>query len=275
MQAMPGYSVAGTGPGILLLHSSMSSRGQWRSLAAELARDHTVVAVDLYGCGEAPMPLRAVGERAEFSLADEAARLTRIADTCFGKGAPFLLAGHSYGGAAALHIARACPARITGLVAYEPVCFNLLDEEDSRDLIGRVTRGLRAHVAAGRMREGARLFFDFWNGPDAFQALPEAVQERFAAVAPKVVLDFQALALEPMAPRAYQCIEAPVLLLGGTRSFRATRRILERLVPAMPNAALRWMEGDHMAPVTDPQRINPVIARFARAVRPCEEALAA
>jgi pimeloyl-ACP methyl ester carboxylesterase len=52
----PGYFVAGAGVPVVLLHASLSSKSQWRELAAQLAPRFRVIAIDLSGYGDNPMP---------------------------------------------------------------------------------------------------------------------------------------------------------------------------------------------------------------------------
>src|SRR5215218_5041444 len=48
--------VSGTGPAVVLLHGYGETGDMWAPLAAELARDHTVVAPDLRGMGLSSRP---------------------------------------------------------------------------------------------------------------------------------------------------------------------------------------------------------------------------
>jgi pimeloyl-ACP methyl ester carboxylesterase len=47
-----GFEASGAGEPVILVHSSVSGRQQWRSLTGELASRFQVVAVDLFGYGE-------------------------------------------------------------------------------------------------------------------------------------------------------------------------------------------------------------------------------
>src|SRR4030095_11379123 len=48
--------VGGRGPAVVLLHGYAETGDMWAPLAAELARDHTVVVPDLRGMGLSPKP---------------------------------------------------------------------------------------------------------------------------------------------------------------------------------------------------------------------------
>jgi len=249
----------GRGGGVVLLHSSLSSRAQWKALVPRLERGYRVLAVDLLGYGEAPP----AGDAARYRVGDEAARVLELADAAFGRGAPFHLVGHSYGGLAALHLARENPGRVSGLAVFEPVCFNLAGAADpDLALLRQVASAVSMHVRAGRPLEATRLFYDYWNGPHAFSQVPAAAQNRLTAAIAKVPLEFQAAFGETHDPADYGAIEAPTLLMGGTQSPRLTRRILESLARAMPGAALAWVDGGHMAPLAQPDQFHLMLGAF-------------
>ena len=51
-----GFHIEGRGRPVVLLHSSMGSKGQWRSLVERMRRSHRLIAIDLHGYGASPMP---------------------------------------------------------------------------------------------------------------------------------------------------------------------------------------------------------------------------
>lgn len=266
---MRGYRISGRGAGVVLLHSSLSSRAQWKRLAAELERSYHVLAVDLLGYGEAPP----VADPEGYGLHEETARVLALADAWFGRGARFHVVGHSYGGLAALALAREHPERIAGLAVYEPVCFSLVDPADADlALLRRTAATVAMHVRAGRLYEATALFFDYWSGPNAFRLLPPAAQERFIHAIAKVPLDFQAAFREPRVARAYAAIASPTLLVGGMQSPRLTRGMLKTLASAIPGAALAWLEGGHMAPLSSPEQFNVMLGSFLDWTAPVAEA---
>ena len=95
------------GPGVVLLHSSLSSRQQWKRLAGELERAYDVLCGRPARYGDAPP----VANPEAYSLREETAHVLALADERFGHGARFHLVGHSYGGLAALALAREHPGR--------------------------------------------------------------------------------------------------------------------------------------------------------------------
>jgi len=67
LNVTPGYTICGHGPAVILLHSSMSSKDQWKPLIGLLRTNFTIIAIDLTGYGENKLPLNPQ----TFSLDDE------------------------------------------------------------------------------------------------------------------------------------------------------------------------------------------------------------
>jgi len=118
----PFFREAGTGPGVVCLHSNASTSGQWRGLMDGLAPKFHVLAPDSYGAGKSPDWPSARRIR----LLDEVAFIEPVLARA---GSPLALVGHSYGAAVALIAALANPGRVRAMALYEPVLFGLLDAE--------------------------------------------------------------------------------------------------------------------------------------------------
>ena len=152
-----GLRVEGRGPPIVLLHSSMSSKSQWRELIESLRDRYRLIAIDLLGYGESAMPSSC--ER--YSLRDEVRLVESVLARELQPGEQFHLIGHSYGGMVALQLAaQAQSQRVRSLSLFEPIAFHLLPagdpdlaevEEVWREIADRVDAG-DAHGAATLLR---------------------------------------------------------------------------------------------------------------------------
>ena len=118
----PFFREAGTGPGVVCIHSNASTSGQWRALMELLAPTFRVLAPDSYDSGKSP---RWPSDRV-IRLRDEAALIEPVLARA---GSPLALVGHSYGAAVALIAALKNPGRVRALALYEPTLFALLDAE--------------------------------------------------------------------------------------------------------------------------------------------------
>src|SRR5689334_4743806 len=150
-QATPFFREAGTGPGVVCLHANASSSGQWRSLMDELAPRFHVLAADSYGSGKSPP-----WPPGDAWLRDEVALLEPVFARA---GEPFVLVGHSYGGAIALIAALSQPRRVRAVALYEPTLFSLIDADspppNDADGIKNAVRRATAYLEAGDARGAA------------------------------------------------------------------------------------------------------------------------
>lgn len=245
-------------PAVVLLHSSMSSKGQWSELINQYQSSFRFIAVDLLGYGKSPFPEDAAGPG--FSLAHEVDAVMAAISLQLAPDEPFHLVGHSYGGATALRLARQERPRVLSLTVFEPVAFHLLAEDDeARVEIEDVVACI--HDAASD-QDAARTFIDYWNRPGVFDTLPEAQQQRFASQIAKVKLDFTALLGEPATLADMAQLDMPALVLSGAASPQSTRGVAAALAGALPNAGAVQTKGGHMAPITHAAVVNPLIAGF-------------
>lgn len=246
----------GHGPVVVLLHSSMASKAQWKALCERLKPHWRLLAIDLYGYGDAP----AAPVHPAFGLPDEAHRVLSILDERLPAGTPWHLIGHSYGGGVALRVAHARPARVRSLALYEPTAFHLVPAAQAADLaeVRAVAHLAATHAPDARVQATGR-FLDFWNGPRYFEQLPPARREQFARLLPKVGLDFQGLFGDVLTPLDHAYPGVPATLIGGRHSPLCAHRVIEALAGGWPEAEVRWIEAGHMGPLTHPEQVNALI----------------
>jgi pimeloyl-ACP methyl ester carboxylesterase len=252
------YTDTGRGEPVIALHCSGSAGGQWRRLTDALGERFRVLAPDLLGCGRTA-PWR--GHR-PITLADEAEIVGALLQAC---GGAAHLVGHSFGGAVALHAARLHAPRILSLALIEPVAFHLLRDGDDRDAaalreIAEVAEMVTRAVASGDYLAGFGRFVDYWSGPGAWAAVPEAKRPAMADSLGAVALNFSASLREPTRAAHFAGVDVPTLVLAGERSTFAGRRVARRVAEVLPDARLLRLDGaGHMAPVTHAALVNQLI----------------
>lgn len=253
------YSDRGSGEPVLLVHCSSASGTEWDSLCATLGADFRTIAPDQWGCGESP-PWTG---KSAFMLAQEAAPLLDIIQSI---GVPVHLVGHSYGGSVALHIARERPDMVRSLTLIEPCSFHLLREGDPEDEklfqeIASVADSVKAAVASGDYWGGMARFVDYWNGEGTWAAMPHKACMKMCQRLEKVVLDFRALFEEPAGLDDYAALPIPTLILCGQHSPGPSKKIVEMLATAIPQARLQRIPGaGHMSPLNHPDAVNQAIS---------------
>lgn len=255
---LPAYYSTGAGPAVVLLHCTLSSKSQWRALSGLLEAEHRVIAVDLYGYGETPMPEK----RENYTLLDEVELVQALLDRILLPGEPFHLVGHSYGAAVALRFCQLHQERIKTLTVFEPVAFHLLSPGDpGLEAVLDMKRELDRLISAGLSAEAAATFLDYWGGPGSFAAFPARLQADFARRTPKLALDFQALTATPITLDDYRQLSLPVTLIAGRSSRLPALRVVQELARTLSGCAVHWVDSGHMGPVTHPELVNPIIRK--------------
>jgi pimeloyl-ACP methyl ester carboxylesterase len=112
------YRDEGSGPTVILGHSSTASGGQWRSLIGRLSNRYRLLAPDHLGYGRTgPWP-------GELPLIEhEKAIIAALIDLVPN---PVHLVGHSFGGAIMARVGADAPERVRSLTMIEPTLFHLL-----------------------------------------------------------------------------------------------------------------------------------------------------
>lgn len=251
-----GLDDTGRGEPVVLLHSSCSSRRQWGPLVKALEGRYRSLALDLYGYGETEGPPRPES----FELEEEVALVRHVLDRVH---APVHLVGHSYGGAVALATALRHPTQVQSVTVHEPVAFQLARSSGLHAVdaeVGEMVATLVEHIAAGAPADAARYFIDYWRGEGTWAALPDKGRQALSRVIGKLPIEFDAILRTPYRLSDYASLPMPVLLMAGTTGRSAGRRITELLGSAFGEGALRLLPGvGHMAPVTNPDLVNPHI----------------
>jgi pimeloyl-ACP methyl ester carboxylesterase len=230
-----------------------------------LADRFRVIAVDLYGSDKTA----AWPRDQPMHLDDEIALLRSVFQAA---GDRFHLIGHSYGAAIALKAALTHQDRLISLVLYEPVLFSVLmadaPQSDAAHEIVAVRDDTIRLVDEGNFNASAERFVDYWTGDGAWAAIPEprrpAIAEAMRAVKPQ----WHALFHEAKPLGAFADIDVPTLFLTGTASKASALAVARLITKVLPRVRVQEIEGvGHMAPVTHPERINPLIERFLEATQ--------
>lgn len=252
-----GHIDQGAGTPIVFLHSSGLSKSQWRRFWEPWTGRYRLLAVDLWGYGETPMPEKA----ADFGLDDEVELVERLLESV---DEPLHLVGHSYGGAVALRFALRFGDRVRSVCVHEPVLFHLLEQAGQTEgwmEIRQLCNQMLAAMDRGENREACRVFVDYWNGSGAWDSLSADKQARTEASARKTRFDLQALFGERTPVEDYAALAEQALVTVGERTRLPARLVAELLAGQL--GAYEGIPGvGHMAPVTAPALVRPVFERW-------------
>lgn len=220
----------GAGPAVVLLHSGVADRRMWRSIQPALSSGFRVIAPDLRGFGQSPLP------GGEFCDADDVAALLDVL------GVPdAAVVGSSLGGRVALELATGYPDRVSSLVLLCPA-YRGAARTEAAVAFSEQEAGL---LEAGQLDQLVDLNVRTWLGPDATEET-----RAFLATMHRHAIDVQ-LAAEARvaAPRRRTVDVVPaeivvptVVVTGGLDldHFQAVARLLVEEIPEATLVSLPW-----------------------------------
>lgn len=242
------YDEAGTGPAVILIHSTTSDRRQWDpQMPALAAAGRRAIRCDLRGYGESPMP-----DGPHNNAQD-------VIDLLDGLGVDrFAIIGSSGGGRVALEIASRWPDRVEKLAL---LCTAVNGMEPGSQLAAFGDREDEL-LEAGDVDAATELNVQTWFGPsadDADRAKLRTMQ--------KNAFEVQLAATEEYEPIRFEtdpsAITAPTLLVSGEYDFADFREIAERLAREIPRAEhihLDW--AGHLPNMERPDETTTLLLNF-------------
>jgi pimeloyl-ACP methyl ester carboxylesterase len=248
------------GPLVMLVHSSVAGARQWRRLMDALKDRFHVRAVNLYGYGKTP-PW--TSERAQ-TLADQA----RLVEAALPPGAEEIaLVGHSFGGSVAMAAAARLGPRVRKLMLFETNPVYLL-KQAGRDAAFAEAKALRDCIktngARGDWIAAAEVFADYWGGPGTWRDTPPERQAAFTEALKPNFHEWDAV-MDETIPAAEWAARLPreTLLVSDPETVLPIRELMTLLRAAAPGWAHRAVPGaGHMAPLTKPELVNPIVAEW-------------
>ena len=158
--------------------------------------------------------------------------------------------------------------RVQNLVLLEPNPFYLLKQA------GRVksyleSLELRDHVkcfgSLGDWMAVAPRFANYWLGKGTWDAMPEKRRVAFSKSLPPNFHEWDAVMGEETTVEELKTITARTLIVCDSDTVLPIREIVDILLNACPSWHLRSINGaGHMAPITKPDLINPIIQEFLK-----------
>ena len=245
---------------LLLLHAGVADSRMWDPIRPRLERERRVLAPDLLGYGERPLP------QGEYSDVDElvglldAERVERAA-----------VVGASFGGRVAIDLALSHPQRVAALVLAAPGlagwdwspetrAFGAEEDEllERGDVEGAVELNVRTWVdGRGRGRGDV---------DPAVRALVADMQRRaFELLLPAYAAEPQPeeRMLDPPAATRLGELTAPTLVVVGDLDMPDFPRIAERLAAEAPNARVVTLNGvAHLPALEQPELFGELVLAF-------------
>jgi pimeloyl-ACP methyl ester carboxylesterase len=257
------YLDVGKGPVVVLIHGAASNNKQWRTIIEDYQDQYRFLAINLFGYGEtSPWP-----DDVSQTIEDQVALIDALCALISG---PVCLVGHSFGAAVAAYSARALSEKVAGLVLLEPNPFPLLASENRleayEEIIG-VRDFLQLHGRNGDWDKVGEHFVDYWLGDGAWQSLAPERQQVFISTLPNNVHEWDAVMNVDVGKDVWHSITALTLVVRASETREPIKSICEIFEELCPHWQFQQVsEGGHMAPVTHPDLVNPIIMEFVKTV---------
>ncbi len=264
----PDFLQAGSGNTVMLVHSSVSGASQWRRLIDDLKDDFHVRAVNLYGYGRTPPWSRDVPQ----TLNDQA----RLVEAALPSDAdPVFLVGHSFGGSVAMKVAARLSDRVAGLVLLETNPFYLLEQAGRKDAFAEAVDlrdCIKEFGARGEWSAAAERFADYWGGTGSWQRMSVERRAAFAAAIKPNYFEWDAVMNETTTAKQWaRLLPRSTLLITARDTVLPIREIAAILRLACPQwTSEEIASGGHLAPLSHPELVNPLVKAFLGLRRRCD-----
>lgn len=251
---------SGSGPPIVLLHTTFLDRTSWDRCVELLAPNFRVIAPDLPGFGESEKPARG---RFAYGVDDFVHVVTDLfAGLNLGQAT---VVGHGLGGAIALALASRSPELVSRLVLVDALCYPvrpdiarrlvglpLLGSFVFKQLVGRTLFAtyLRETLTAKHRAlptERIHHYYETFNTPSARES---TLSTLLATADPRTV-----------EVRLSQ-ITVPTLVVWGRHDAIYPAAFGQRLAREVRGAGFRLMNTGHTPPEEDPEELSRNLARF-------------
>ena len=248
------YDASGSGTALVLLHAGIADRTMWEDLTPMLAERHRVIACDLRGFGETPLPDGPFVYAADVAAMLEALGIERAH-----------LVGVSLGGHVALDLALARPELVDRLVLVGAG----IDDWEHDATMAAAWAEEEAAFERGDLDEVAWINVRTWlDGPTRDASAVSAGLRRRVYEMQRVALDHENPAatggwLTPSRRARLADVVAPTLVLVGALDQRDFRRIARFLASEIPGARFEELPAvAHLAPLERPEAFARTVLGF-------------
>ncbi|MBT7950745.1 MAG: alpha/beta hydrolase [Gammaproteobacteria bacterium] len=258
------YVDAGSGPAVVLIHASASNNKQWRRIIEDNQDQYRFLAVNLFGYGDTTSWSGDVAQ----TIDDQVSLIEAVSGLVDEQ---VCLVGHSLGGAVAAYSAMTLGEKVSGLVLLEANPFPLLDKDEWQHAYEEIV-ALKDYVLHhGRDNNdwdkvGER-FVNYWVGEGAWASLSAERQASFISALPNNRYEWDAVMQADVGEEVWKSISASTLVVHAKETKASTMGICEIFQQICPHWEFQEItEGGHMAPVTHPDLVNPLILDFLRKI---------
>jgi pimeloyl-ACP methyl ester carboxylesterase len=266
------YRIAGSGPPVVLIHGMLNSSSHWRSVALNLAGEHTVIAPDLIGHGDSAAP------RGDYSLGAHAASIRDLL-AAVGIGRATLV-GHSLGGGVAMQFFYQFPQRVErlALVSSGGLGHDVSPMLRTAALPGMSTllsMTIHARLLGALQDTGGRLRRRGYDWGVHLQAVTRALRPLQSAGAREAFLQTLRAVIDvhgqrvSATDRLYLLESIPTMIVWGERDHTIPVAHGHRAHAGIPGSRFRTLaNAAHFPHLDDPDGLSEVLRSFIRETAP-------
>jgi pimeloyl-ACP methyl ester carboxylesterase len=250
----------GAGPTVILVHSSVAGARQWRRLMSDMEDRFHLVAVNLFGYGHTPAWTSQQSQTLEDQAGLVEAALPDNDD-------PLCLVGHSFGGSVAMKAAAKLGKRVDKLVLLEPNPFYLLDQHRRSEAFAEsmdLRNWIKRNGGSGDWAAAAERFADYWGGAGTWTSMSDERRDTFTEALKPNFHEWDAVMNETTTLDEWaSALPNRTLVVSARHTVRPIREIVELMHEGCPAWRFEQInDGGHMAPLTRPDLINPIVSSF-------------
>ena len=256
------YIEQGKGQTVILLHSTAAGNRQWKKLIELLSDDYRVIAPNLFGYGATDK----WSDKRSQTLKDQAEIIRQFVPS---DGSKFSLVGHSFGGSIAMMGAKIFQHHLDKLILIEPNPNYLLrDMGRSAEFneILELRNCIKINGANKSWEVAAEVFANYFNGSGAWNAMNIYRREKFMNALKPNFHEWDAVINEQTSIKEWKsCLPKNTTVLSCVKTISSISGIIKILRANMKSwDFIEYSEGGHMAPLTNPDIINPIIIKALR-----------
>lgn len=251
------YERLGSGPLVILFHSTASSLKQWNSLINLLKNEFEIIAINLFGYGHTT---KWNDESKQQNLIDHVKLVEPLIRNYNGK---ISFIGHSFGGSVAMRAALEYKKKLNNLILLEPNAFFILDKKQhssSYNIAHSFGKKIYEAQKKSNWNNFAKIFLEFWIGFGSWEKMTPKQQHNFLLVIPNIYYEAQAIFNETMNLKEFINFQKNIFFINAKNTnfiSKEIKRVFISILPEIIHTELE--EGDHMAPIKYSEIINPLI----------------
>lgn len=196
-------------------------------------------------------------------MADQAALIEAVVPR---GDADIRLVGHSFGGSVAMCAAANLGKRVSKLALLEPNPFSLLRDHGRMQAFAEVAKLrdiIKSHGARDEWAIAAEQFADYWGGAGTWEATGPDRRAAFAQALKPNFHEWDAVMNETTSLQGWaEQLPRKSLVVYDAGTVRPILEIIELIREATAWETQTIPCGGHMAPLTCPDLINPIVAEF-------------